>query len=56
MLAKHANLASSPPNHIAAADPDTPYPNDYVHFGTPGILEMGRRMVEKMHEKLSNAK
>jgi len=39
-----------------AADPDTPYPNDYMHFGMAGTLKMGRRMAEKMHAKLSNAK
>jgi len=37
---------------LRANDPDTPYPNDIVHFGTAGILEMGRRMAEKMNDRL----
>lgn len=32
-------------NH-RADDPDTPYPNDHIHFGTAGILELGKRMAE----------
>jgi len=29
-------------------DPDTPIPNDHVHFGTNGMLDLGTRMAERM--------
>ena len=35
-----------------ADDRNTPYPKDHVHFGTAGTLELGRRMADKMVEKL----
>jgi hypothetical protein len=35
-----------------ANDVNTPYPNDHVHFGTSGTLELGRRMAEKMASEL----
>jgi lysophospholipase L1-like esterase len=31
-----------------ASDPNTPLPNDHVHFGTEGMLDLGKRMAEKM--------
>jgi Carbohydrate esterase, sialic acid-specific acetylesterase len=31
-----------------AADPNTPLPNDHIHFGTAGQLELGRRMADKV--------
>ena len=36
-----------------ADDPNTPYPKDHIHFGTKGILALGRRMAEavKKHDK-----
>jgi lysophospholipase L1-like esterase len=34
-------------NH-RAEDPGTPLPNDFLHLGTSGQLELGRRMAEKM--------
>jgi hypothetical protein len=39
-----------------ANDANTRYPTDHVHFGTPGTLELGRRMAEKMVEKLNAPK
>ncbi len=36
-----------------ATDPGTRYPNDHLHFGTAGMLELGRRMAEKMHAALT---
>jgi lysophospholipase L1-like esterase len=35
-----------------AADPNSPLPNDHIHFGTAGQLELGRRMAEKVHDKI----
>lgn len=32
-------------NH-RADDPNSPYPNDHIHFGTAGMLELGKRMAE----------
>jgi hypothetical protein len=37
---------------LRADDADTPYPNDRIHFGTQGQLELGRRMAEAIHEHL----
>ena len=34
------------------ADPDTPYPNDHMHFGTAGTYDLGRRMAETMAAEL----
>lgn len=39
-----------------ADDRNTRYPKDHVHFGTAGMLELGRRMAEKMSQKLPNSK
>ena len=39
-----------------ATDPGTRYPNDHLHFGTAGTLELGRRMAEKMHAAFALAK
>jgi lysophospholipase L1-like esterase len=36
-------------------DPATPYPNDHLHFGTAGILELGKRMAAKMGEQVTPA-
>jgi len=36
-----------------AADANTKYPGDHVHFGTAGTLELGRRMAEKISAKLA---
>jgi hypothetical protein len=36
-----------------ATDANTRYPNDHVHFGTAGTLELGRRMAEKMRQHLT---
>ncbi len=33
-------------------DPNTPYPNDHLHFSTAGTLELGRRMAETMQSHL----
>ncbi len=35
-----------------ADDANTRYPKDHVHFGTAGTLELGRRMADRMAEKL----
>lgn len=35
-----------------ATDANTRYPDDHVHFGTAGTLELGRRMAEKMAAQL----
>jgi hypothetical protein len=37
-----------------ADDPGTPYPNDHLHFGSQGQLELGRRMASKVYEKLGD--
>jgi hypothetical protein len=39
-----------------ATDANTKYPNDHVHFGTAGTLELGRRMAEKTNAKPAAAK
>jgi hypothetical protein len=33
-------------------EPDSPYPNDKVHFNTFGILELGRRFANKINQEL----
>lgn len=38
-----------------ANDANTRYPSDHVHFGTAGTLELGRRMAEKMVERVPKA-
>jgi arabinan endo-1,5-alpha-L-arabinosidase len=38
-----------------AGDPNTPYPNDHLHFGTAGQLELGRRMADTMHAHLADS-
>ena len=38
-----------------ADDRNTKYPKDHVHIGTAGMLELGRRMADKMAEKLPPA-
>lgn len=35
-----------------ANDPGTPLPNDHVHFGSAGQLELGKRMATKVHDHL----
>jgi hypothetical protein len=35
-----------------ANDPNTPYPQDHLHFGTAGMLELGRRMADRMQAAL----
>ncbi|HYO95201.1 MAG TPA: hypothetical protein VER33_11850 [Polyangiaceae bacterium] len=35
-----------------ADDPGSAYPNDRLHFGSAGTLELGDRMAEKTYEKL----
>jgi hypothetical protein len=35
-----------------ADDPMSPLPNDHVHFGTAGQLELGRRMAETVHANM----
>jgi hypothetical protein len=35
-----------------ADDPMSPLPNDHVHFGTAGQLELGRRMAAMVHDHL----
>jgi hypothetical protein len=37
---------------LRADDADTPYPNDRIHFGTQGQLDLGRRMADEIHEHL----
>lgn len=37
-----------------ANDYHTPLPHDYVHFGSSGTLELGRRMAVKMDTELKN--
>jgi hypothetical protein len=37
-----------------ANDYHSPLPNDYVHFGSAGTLELGRRMAVKMCSELKN--
>ncbi len=39
-------------NH-RADDPKTPYPDDYIHIGTTGQLELGQRMADAMKAHLS---
>lgn len=34
-------------------DPATPYPNDHLHFGTAGIMELGKRMALKMGDAVA---
>lgn len=36
-----------------ADDRNTRYPKDHVHFGTAGMLELGRRMADEMVDQLS---
>jgi hypothetical protein len=38
---------------LRADDPGTPYPNDRIHFGTQGQLDLGRRMAEAIHDHLT---
>ena len=33
-------------------EPDSPYPNDKVHFNTFGILELGKRFANKINQEL----
>ena len=40
---------------LRANDPHTPYPNDHIHFGTKGILELGYRMAKAVKEHDSAA-
>jgi hypothetical protein len=37
---------------LRADDVGTPYPNDRIHFGTQGQLDLGLRMAEKVHDHL----
>jgi len=37
---------------LRADDADTPYPNDRIHFGTQGQLDLGRRMADEIHDHL----
>lgn len=34
-------------------EPDSPYPDDRVHFNTYGIIELGNRFARKIHEAIS---
>ena len=36
-----------------ATDANTKYPNDHVHFGTAGALELGRRMADRVYAVLA---
>ena len=33
-------------------EPNSPYPNDKVHFNTFGVLELGKRFAEKINKQL----
>lgn len=37
---------------LRSDEPNSPYPDDQVHFGTFGILELGKRFAYKIHENL----
>lgn len=37
---------------LRSNDPNTPYPNDIIHFGTSGTWELGLRMAYKMNQHL----
>lgn len=37
---------------LRANDPNTPYPNDVIHFGTSGTWKLGLRMAYKMNQHL----
>ena len=37
---------------LRANDPGTCIPNDKIHFGTQGQLDLGALMATKMHDKL----
>jgi hypothetical protein len=37
---------------LRADDTSTPYPNDRIHFGTQGQLDLGLRMAQKIHDQL----
>ncbi len=34
-------------------EPNSPYPNDKIHFNTFGILELGNRLAQKVDEALN---
>ncbi len=48
---KGAFVVSTEDLNHRADDVNTPYPNDYIHFGTLGTYELGIRMAEKMNNE-----
>ena len=36
---------------LRSDDPNSPYPNDVVHFGTAGVLELGNRFAQKIYKE-----
>ncbi|GAA3556792.1 sialate O-acetylesterase [Snuella lapsa] len=38
---------------LRSDEPNSPYPNDVVHFNTLGILELGKRFAKKYHQEIN---
>ena len=49
----HAFVVDTDDLELRADDPNTCYPNDLIHFGTAGQLELGKRFARKTHEHLA---
>jgi hypothetical protein len=49
---KKAYVVDTDDLSLRANDPNTPYPNDIIHFGTSGTWELGLRMAYKMNQHL----
>ena len=52
MAVKGALVVATDDLSQRADDPNTPYKDDHVHFGTAGTLELGRRMADKMNAQM----
>jgi hypothetical protein len=49
---KGAHVVTTDDLSQRADDPGTPYPNDHLHFGSQGQLDLGKRMASKVHDQL----
>jgi hypothetical protein len=52
LATRGAFLVSSDTLSLRAQDPGTCYPNDKIHFGTQGQLDLGRLMADKVQQRL----
>ncbi len=51
LAVKRAFLIDTDDLPLRCDEPNTPYPDDKAHFNTYGILELGKRFAQKIHEK-----